>query len=530
MNRLFVCLAVAVTTGIMLGLPGHSQAEIPGVPVSSFNAIVNLQTDGTADITEDIIFSRDSSLNWTLYDRASSLHVTADGQVIASSSGLIGQTTHVVSTKSATRWSIDYKTSGVLIRHDDRDQFYIKLFENPGMQIYNISVIFNLPGQVSETALSGNIYTIGGTLEPATHKISSNSLSFVGSFAGEKSLFTVSASWPKGVISYSWWTNFKLSLLNLNLIPWLMLGILLPIVCLLVLLDLVHKHRRSQITPVGVSDHIPSNLSPVLAGVLVNKKIETPEIVALIVDLCERGYLVIVKKEDSFSLAKKRPIDNHLESWERDILEQLFESGGLEVSADTTKQLNSQALFSPKVIDAFNQIYGVVTSLEFFTENPHYTRVRYKLIGVIIYLLSATGLIWVTAISSPSYLLIPFAAMMIIAFLILRFSPQLVEYSQLGNTKRGEWVAFGNYLKMDKGFSWNAYKQNVFEKYLPYAVVLGVTKEWSRRFDESNLAIVKPDWFISYGDISIGELTDELVNFTSAIANTLSKLKGPLVN
>lgn len=527
MYRLLSILVV----GAFLLLP-HALAADTFTPISQLTATVNLQTDGTAMVTENIFYSSPSPLDWTLFERVSNLSVLADGNSVRTKNGAspVGQTTILTSQTSATHWSISFDTTNVLIRHDDRDQFYFKFFENPGLQIYNISLIFNLPGKVADNALSGNIYAIGGALDPVASKTGSNTISYTATFASEKSLFTASASWPKGLITYNWWTDFKLSLLNLSLAPWVVLGILMPIVCFFVLIDLIYKRRKSELRYKGVADHMPSALSPLLVGVLVNKKVGTKEIVALIVDLCQRGYLVIVKKEDTFSLGRKRPIDEHLQVWEKDIIEQLFENGGLEVSSNEALQLNNQALFSTKVVDAFNKIYTVITSLEFFTENPHFTRIRYKLVGVLIYLFSSVGLIWVTVINSPNYLLIPFAAMIVMAFLILRFSPELVAYSRMGSIKRSEWVAFGNFLKLDQSFNWSAYERHTFEKYLPYAIVLGVTKEWAKRFDQSNLAIVKPDWFISYGDISVGELTDELVQFTSAIAVTLNKLKGPLVS
>lgn len=523
-----ILIVVACVSAICLTAAAHAQTSSLGVSSLTVQAQVN--SDGTASITQTITYPRAEQLSWTLYNDVSRLSVQADGTATAIRRSSLGQATRISSSVSAKTWLISYQSANLIIRHDDRDQFYVKLFENPTAAIANIAVIFTLPGNLAETDLNGNLYAIGGVSAPNTQKVANNQLLFTSSFASTSAVFTVSANWPKGLVAYNWWTNLKLSLLNLNLLPWLVVGILLPFICLLVLLDLIYKRRQSNVVTTGVRSSIPSDLSPVLVGVLVNTKIQVPTIIALIIDLCQRGYLVIIKKNNTFSLGKQKEIDDHLQSWERNIIEQLFQQGGLEVSLDQHKKTNSQALFSPKVTTAFNAIYGVITALNYFTENPHYTRVRYKLIGISMYFISTIGLIWLTVTNTSTVALIPFAAMIIIAFLILKFSPQLVQYTTLGARTRADWLAFGNYLREDKGFGWKAYERHTFERYLPYAIVLGATKEWAKRFDDSNLAIAKPDWFISYGDISIGELTDEIVNFTSAIATTLQRLKGPLVN
>lgn len=496
--------------------------------ITSLSATIKLQSDGQAFVEQVIEFTEPSQLNWAVFSNLHGLSVTADDTVLSKKdidrNGL-GGSYRLLSKVTASRWVIDYTTTTSLIRHDDRDQIYFKLFQEPGRQIYNVAVLLELPTSNQPTDLSGDLYAINGVLSPGFTKQGENQMVYSAVAAGSSSIFTVNASWSKDVLPLGRYQQIRLQLLDLELTPWLILGFLLPLISLLVLGEIYWRLRRNEKPVTAILNQPPSLLSPVIVGVLVNKKIYPEEIVALLVDLATRGYIVIVKKNKQYNLSLRKKPDSGLQIWEQDILSQIFPDGGKQADGEA-----SRALYSPEVRDAFSRIYQVITELQIFAENPHVTRIRYKLIALSFYYLSATGLILTAVFGLSPLVLIPFTGTMLISFLIIRLSPRLIRYTAAGLTARRAWLSFGNCLKLAEPLPIEAAQNHIFESYLAYSVALRATVQWADRFEKSSLAIVKPDWLVSYEDSSTDELAAEITAFTLSMSADLANLRGPIVN
>lgn len=522
-------ILVAFIIGIAFSFapPAHAVNAVHQLDVAA-----KLQTDGSVIMEQTIYFGQRSSLDWPIFSNTRDLTVQADNNKLSPKLLDVDQrggSRLIRSGWEAKVWRISYRTTTALIRRDDRDQLYYKVFEEPGRQIYRITARFELPTD-KDTNLAGNAYSFGGVVGVETNVEGANAITYIADSAGPRSLFTISASWSKNILRLSPLQELRLNLLDLELLPWLGLGVLLPLISLIVLGQLLLRQRLNEKKVAGSRDKPPSALAPVLVGVLVNKKIHPNEIVALLVDLCQRGYLVIVKKGSQYFLGQRRPLDEHLQGWEKAIVSQVFPQGDVAVSEQHLRGLGQEALFSPRVRQAFGQIYETITNLQIFAENPHFTRVRYKLIALGFYFLGAFGLIWTAISGSSPYLIIPLAGTIFIAFIIIRLTPQLIHYTPVGLVARQSWLEFGNYLSKDEPLELEAAQNKSFEKYLAYAISLHKTIPWSQRFDASSLAIIKPDWFITYQESSTAELSEQLVEFTSVISKELAKLKGPLVN
>jgi hypothetical protein len=347
---------------------------------------------------------------------------------------------------------------------------------------------------------------------------------------GPEALVTISANWPKSVINLSTYEETRLSLLDLEILPWLSIGVIVLLLNLLVLWRLRLVQNRSEEAVARVSPQQPSRLSPLLVGVLVEKKIYPRELVALLVDFCQRGYIVILKKGGSYYLSQRKALDVGLEPWERELIEEVFTLTNRRVSPEQIEEISKRTLFSPKIKAAFSQIYQVVTDKQFFAENPHITRVRYKLIALGFYFVSILGAIWVAVSGISPYLILPFASTMLVTYFIIKLTPRLVSYTKLGLQEREDWLAFANFLKEPKPLPLEAARTKVFETYLAYAIALNQTEAWAKRFDLSSTLIIKPDWLITYDEGSTGQFVEEIVNFTEAISRLISEMRGPLVS
>ncbi len=534
MNLQRKLLVVIVLGGILLVVPNSRAA----VGISHLTVEAVLRSDGRVDVTQELILAGAASLDWRVFSNPGNLAATADG-IDLPKDGLkrtkLGSSTRLQSNKiAASRWRLTYQTTGNLIRHNDRDQFFFKIFQEPGVSIGQTEVTFSLPEQEGGTEavpLIGNVYAIGGVLGATTDSARAGTISYRADYAGGQALMTVSASWPKSILALNRFQEARLALSNLDTLPWIFLGVSLPLAALIVLLILTVRQRRQDAVKIGPkTNQPPAALSPMIVGVLVNKKIYPEEIVALLVDLCYRGYLVIIKNGPDYFFGKRKPPDQHLQLWEKNILEQVLPTLETKISASEILASHRQALFSRPVHDAFSDIYGVITAHRYFVENPHLTRIRYKLIALVFYFAGVAGLIWTAVSNATPYLLIPLTGTTILSWLILRLTARLTSYTAEGLAQRSAWLSFSQFLSDPSPIDPTMARNQTFEKYLAYAIALGKTAEWTNRFKQSSATIVKPDWLVTYQDLDAGELGGELVEFVSKTSKLLTTLRGPQVN
>ncbi len=498
-------------------------------PINSLDVSINLEKTGLVTITQAIQYVTPQQLSWTLSSPERGLNVTADGKFSEVKTRERSGSTLVTATTFARNWQLQYQTPSSLIRHNNRDQLFLKVFDQPGSTIYAVSITFNLPGVVTGSQLTGNVYAIGGVENPQTTTSSPDQLHYSADFAGPSSLLTVNANWAKDVLVLSAVQEAQLAFYQLDAAPWLALGVLLPLASLIVLARLLFAQRRSERVVTATNPKLPSAAPAVIAGVLVRKKIYPEEIAALIIDLCQRGYLLIVKRSGVYYLVRRKPADEALQDWERKIVDELLPVNDQTGSEPNLHQLGSQALYSPKVRSAFNSIYQIVTNQGYFTENPHQTRIQYKLFALFLYFASAAGMVWLAVSAGSPYLILPLAGTIIISQLIIRTSPQIAHYSAKGIAERQKWLEFANFLAETKPLPFEMARNHTFEKYLPYAVALEKTLPWAKRFDYSSITILKPDWFVAYEDSSTVEFAKEITAFVNEISTGITTLRGPLV-
>ncbi len=508
----------------------YAQVVPESQPLQTVDVQAELQNNGSVNITQVLTYFSPAPLDWKIFSNYQDLKITANKEAEKFTKKKANGGTQVNSNTLSKSWKLEYRTTSVLQRFNNRDQFFIRLVEEPLVPIDQIKLTFKLPPDAKGVGLIGNVYSIGGVGLKSTSAPSPNTIEFTIDSAGPSSIVTINTHWPKSVLQLNSFQEWRLTLANLEILPWLFLGILLPVLSLIILLYLMAKRKHGEPKVKEISPTLPNPVSPLIVGTLVDKKVYPKEIVAMLIDLCRRGYIVIVKKSGQYYLSQRRPIDDGLEHWEKDILSEIFPISNRRLTKEEMKELNRASLFSPKVRDAFSSIYEVVTTKKYFAENPHTTRVRLKLAALFFYFISLASAIWTAVTASSPYLLLPLFGTILVAYSIIRLCPSLVRYTESGLQARHDWLSFGNFLGEEKPLPLEASQNNVFEKYLGYAVALNKTEKWARRFDLSKTVIVRPDWFITYEDTSTVEFAFEIEKFSRSISEMLSEMRGPLVN
>ncbi len=238
----------------------------------------------------------------------------------------------------------------------------------------------------------------------------------------------------------------------------------------------------------------PSDLPPAIAGVVVDERANIKEILATLLDLGRRGFLEIFELPGDyrFQLTGQSVA---LRPFERVLVERLFRGHGVRRLSDWKYLLGTAD--GKAVLDA---IYEEAQRLGFFPHHPRRVRVRYQVLGIVISVLSGVVLFPLGGFlaSRLSSFWCPGAAVSLLGALMMVMGTFMPRKTRKGAEEAAKWRAFKRYLekleRMDV-----AQAETLLERYLPYAVALGVEdrflkalEKWEQRTGRS---VPIPGWY-----------------------------------
>lgn len=289
-----------------------------------------------------------------------------------------------------------------------------------------------------------------------------------------------------------------------------------------------------------VSQYEPyEDFKPMFTGVLVDGKLDSRDITAGLVYLAEQGFLKIKKTEkkvmlffevDDYEVTLLKSINEVETEFLREVLTLLFsdtDDVGATVSlsalkADTTKRKANaakvQKLRDAVVIDLVNRQY-----FERILSLP-------TIIIIVIGLAFVLPFILPFLVSIIGSFTIPLIIIVVGTGIILGFGYQ--RRTLKGYEAKNHLKGFKDFLRVtdEERFKFhNAPKKSPeqFMRFLPYAIALGVEKEWSEVF--KNVQIASPDWYEGQGNFAAVALASDLGNFSNAftaISTTPSSSSG----
>jgi hypothetical protein len=393
-------------------------------------------------------------------------------------------------TDTSSTWTIHYKAEKTVLFWDEGDElrWYVFNADTP-VPIGAVTATVKLPGSVPLGDMTQAVDT-GYGVEATVTSPASSTMVYEASDIPPYTHFWIVAGFPKGVVK-NVWTARRLAEF---LIP--KIGFLLPILSFLGMLLIWRRRGRDEPAAVYASyvSEPPSDLSPGLAGALIDEKVDSKEVIATIVDLARRGYMEITDTAKEGALGKavtifsrRKPLDD-LQGYEKKVAESLFD--GKHPDQVTTAELKNH--FYTHIEPIVNQVYTDVTSRKLFDKDPRKARKRWigygfviaAILGLLTFVMSAvdiTGYGW-------------FMTGSIVAVIIVWvFAPHMPQRTPTGAQEQRKWEAFRNYLKDLTRFQEMETAKESFEKYLPYAIAFGVEKDWVRRFE--GLTVSSPDWY-----------------------------------
>lgn len=382
------------------------------------------------------------------------------------------------------KYYIPYLATGALTYFSDHDELYWNItgtaWEVP---IESVNATVYLPTVVEESMVRLTCYTghVGSTEQDCTSEYINGVARFHASLGPQEGL-TIVVGFPKNlvavlepepVVDFFDTLLGKITILGIILaaMTWY---IFLP---LWVIVSWWNKGRdpkvptgiaRAWFSPATGADRRP--LTPGETGTLVDERADFQDITATLVDLARRGYLhIIEKKKNDFQLKKMKEFsgDSTLLPFEQTLLSGIF-------SSKDTYDVKGASLVTT-VESTKSELYKQVVKEEFFDKNPQTTRSLYTALGVF-------------ALMTFN---IPLA---LTAFI---FGMAMPKKTMKGVAAANVSAALKNFLtSQTRQLKFQAEKQMMFEKLLPYAIAFGVERVWAERFKDMKLTT--PSWYEGY--------------------------------
>jgi hypothetical protein len=316
--------------------------------------------------------------------------------------------------------------------------------------------------------------------------------------------------------------------------------------------------------PVAVQFAPPEGVRPGLVGTIIDEQANTIDVSATVVDLAARGYLTIKEvgfaargyltieevepgglfKRTNWRLTNLVPPERAeaLLPYEQTLLDGIF--------ADSNPVLLSglKNKFHTTLTNVQSQMYSEVTRRGWFRKSPEQVRRRWTTLGKLVMgggLVSGLGLGLLSAETDrvgglslviPSGIVLG-VGLLVAGGIIWSLGQRMAARTAAGSAVLAQSLAFKQYLVTAEAHQIRFEEaQDIFSRYLPYAIVFGVVDRWAATFSQvaeaataAGQSIDMPGWytFSGSGDFgNFGGIASGVDSFDTMASGTFTSTPG----
>jgi uncharacterized membrane protein YgcG len=266
-------------------------------------------------------------------------------------------------------------------------------------------------------------------------------------------------------------------------------------------------------------------LLPAEVGALIDERLDPSDITATVVDLAVKRYLTIEERKTpgilfdktDYLLRREKEPDAALPLFERLLMERLFRDRGPEVRVSDLK-----LAFYRNLDDLKKAAFEGLERTRYFAANPLSVKSAYVRAGVSILVLGGLLAVIGEKISGevPVRTILAFG---LSGLIVLFFAPRMPVKTSKGVKALGKIKGFEEFLlRAEKDRLERMNDPTLFERYLPYAIALGVSDRWANAFEGIYQEV--PRWYASPD----GTPAFRPSNFHRSLDSALSTLSGAM--
>jgi Predicted membrane protein (DUF2207) C-terminal domain/Predicted membrane protein (DUF2207) N-terminal domain len=411
---------------------------------------------------------------------------------------------------------IEYAAKNGIRYFDSYDEFYWNVTGNDWpVPIDHASALIGFPegagGSLRAQAFTG---AYGSAGHEATAEVNGAQTTFETTAPlPMRGGLTVDVYIPKGILTEPSALTRLVWFLGSNAI------IFLPFATLGVMFMVWHRWGRDPDPGMSVAPMYepPKNISPAEAGTLIDDTIHPRDITSTLVDLAVRGYVKIEEKDEKglvfhhkdyvFHLMKPREEWKDLVPHERVMLENIYAGGGTETQLSSLKNHFYTAL--PLIrTDIMSSLRNKGMYLLDPESAPGYSVGAAVVILIPFALAQFTG--YINFFNSIGSLIV---AVLISAVIWWLFARQMTAKTLQGGRTRVAILGFQEFMNRVEADRLKRMPPDTFEKFLPYAMALGVEHTWAQKF--AGIIQNPPQWYVSPTPYAMGGFNP--IFFTSSM-------------
>jgi uncharacterized membrane protein len=307
---------------------------------------------------------------------------------------------------------------------------------------------------------------------------------------------TIAVAWEPGVVARPGFLSRLLLFLRSN---WLFA---LPFASLAAMYRIWRARGRDPaLRPIVPRYEPPDGLSPAEAGTLVDNRPDLRDVTAAVVDLAVRGYLRIEEEQRDrllgseidyrFVMMRDPASWRELHSHEKALLSALFTDG----NRDSVRMSDLEDEFYQDLSGIKDGIFARLLELGLYDRRPDHVLATWLVIGFVVLIVGIFGAV---ALSNALFLSTGWSilAAALTAAPVLGFAIVMPARTLRGSKKLEEVLGFQEFLDRVESDRYRRMidSPELFERYLPYAMALGVDRKWAQAFED--IYREPPQWYV----------------------------------
>lgn len=413
---------------------------------------------------------------------------------------------------------ISYKVQRALNYFESHDELYWNVTGNEwDVNIEESQAKITLPEPTERKQIQMKCFTgvLGSTTEDCTKEVVDDK---TVSFRSNEKLsyyegLTIVLGWPKGMVTEPDFWQKALWILGDN---WY-LGIPVVVFIFSYLYWRVRGRDPKKRETIIAEYEPPDGLSPAEVGTIYDNKADTKDITATLIDLAIKGYLKIKQTGEGrkdYTFIKLKEVGDLKNDYEVDLVNSIFGS------KTETKLNDLKNTFYTDLNRIKRNIYNTVTNKKYYAKNPNRAKFGCLFIFSLLMFMASIPLGFVTL---NFYLGISLLISSIIMFV---FSMFMSKRTIKGVRTLEKILGFKEFLTVTEKERLKFHNPpdmvpELFEKFLPYAMALGVETEWAKNFED--IYKKQPDWYESHtpGVFTSVMLANSLSSFSAGASSVM---------
>lgn len=400
-------------------------------------------------------------------------------------------------------WILKYTVHGGFEFYKENDRLYWNIFSGYDVPVDRASATAIFPTGIDANKIKFDAYRTSRKV--INNRIQAGNQIYFETYAvapGES--FTVDIAFPKGIVKESaFWKEWTLS--NYGYLG-SAAALLLGAVFLAGYWYYTERYKKGRGIIVAQYEP-PQHLRPAMAEVLIKEMITERAWPATVIDLAVRGYVSIEDEmrikiplfgylfsPKGYVIKKKKEYqgDVLLEEYERDFLDMIFSSGDRFSLAEVKRDIQRQRELSLKFRTLKDKLYGETDQdTKAFEKGTSRGKYFASVAGIVVLLLALLGNVGVAYMGRQLHTLaLTLTGTVIIIGAFIKFEPRL---SKEGYLMKEDWLGFKLYLETAERYRMQNLTPDIFEKYLPYAMIFGIEKKWAKAFE--TMTMQQPSWY-----------------------------------